>query len=454
MGLKSSMRKLRSSRSVSSKSVSSKSKSSSGKQLSKSLPSRAPEPINTDVHEETVRTFSCISLGTGSFSATGVMSVVKNSYGRSPSPHGSSSTESVDSFSDGEEVSSSANGEDKQRLSQSLPSKLSPIKEILVSRVMTSSVFIRTADLPHMKSAATQSRHSSFSDLVESELLDHIHKPSSHPPLPSMEHDPNESWVALDDGNGNKAPLAEAAMEALVKTGLDASMNREMWTANGGTNKLLKSGLWDDTIFLPCDEARPVPVPHPKGSKGENDVLVWSGTWGHKYYGHDLPAIRCEAIVNMSPKALANLLVDSNRVKEYNKMSIGRDDILVLHEDEKCVTKISVGKSKPPMLGKTLMLKSLLHMEELPGGGEQGGYVIASRAVAHAGDAEAAEDPKIIHSEMLMGLNIIRAVEGEPDRCLLINLNHLRSPMIPMMMAKRLGLGAAVNFINDIRALC
>lgn len=256
-------------------------------------------------------------------------------------------------------------------------------------------------------------------------------------------------------GMAKKAPLAEAAMEALVKTALDASTNKGMWTANKATNKILtKSDIWNNTVFTPCNQEKAVPVPHAKGTKEENEVLVWTGAWSHSYYGHELPAIRCEAIVNMSPKALADLLIDSNRVKEYNKMSVGRDDILILQEDETCITKISVGKSKPPMLGKTLVLSNLLHMKELPGGGQQAGYVIVSRAVAHAGDAEAAEDPKVIQSEMLMGLNVIRAVEGEPDRCLFINLNHLRSPMIPMWLAKKLGESSAVNFINDIRALC
>jgi hypothetical protein len=257
----------------------------------------------------------------------------------------------------------------------------------------------------------------------------------------------------LDDGNGNKAPLAQTAMKALVTTGLDASLDQTMWVANGPTAKLLKSGAWDDTVFVSYDEQQPIPVPYEKGAKGEMDVLVWSGTFSHKYYGCDLPAIRCEAIVNMSPKDLADLLVDSNRVKEYNKMSIGRDDILVLQDDEKCVTKVVVGRSKPPMLGKILQLKTLLHMEELPGG-SQNGFVVVSRAVSHADDDEATADPKVIHSEMLMGLNIIRAVDGEPDRCVLINVNHLMSPMIPMFMAKKLGLSSAVNFINDIRSLC
>lgn len=432
--------------SVTKQSKSSKKLSSSDRQL---LEVVVPEDErNADLLE---RGISCKSLVCGSFSDSGVFSVQSTcSFNRNDSPGGSSSTESIDSFSDGEEEDGNEN---HHALLDAAASKLSPIKEALVSKVIP-RVFIRTADLPHMTEASRSVRRSSFSDLQDDELLDHVHKPSSKPPLASMEHDPNESWVALDDGNGNKAPLAEAAVAALVKTGLEASMDREMWTAAGGTAKLLKSGVWDDTIFVPLEGGKPVPVPHAKGSKGEGDVLVWSGTWAHKYYGHDLPAIRCEAIVNMSPRDLANLLVDSDRVKEYNKMSVGRDDILVLNEGEERVTKVIVGRSKPPMLGKTLMLKSLLHMEELPGGSAEGGYVIASRAVAHDDDDEAAEDPKVIHSEMLMGLNVIRAVEGEPDRCVLVNLNHLRSPMIPMMMAKRLGLSAAVNFINDIRALC
>ncbi len=379
-------------------------------------------------------------------------SYTKNSNTRiiaaSSSPqHSGSSTVSVESFSDREAE------EEEPECSEF--DMLFPIKE---DSEQQHNFFIRTADLPHMKEAVLQSRQSSFSDLDENDLVEHVHIPSSNPPLPSMQHDPNECWVALANRNGDMAPLGPAVTQALVKAGLDASMDRSMWTPNGSTHKLLlQSGgstSWYNTVFVPFDEQRPVPAPHAKGSKEENDVLVWSGTWSHKYYGYDLPAIRCEAIVNMSPRSLANLLVDSSRVKEYNKMSIGREDIMVLQEDETCVTKIVVGKSKPPMLSKTLMLKSVLHMEELPGGGTQGGYVVVSRAIAQAEDDEAVEDPKVILSEMLMGLNIMRCVEGAPDRCILISLTHLRSPVIPMMMAKRLGMTSAVNYINDIRALC
>eukprot|EP00956_Cyclotella_meneghiniana_P007555 scaffold10193_cov69-Cyclotella_meneghiniana.AAC.5 len=367
------------------------------------------------------------SLCTGSFSTQGLIALA---------PTDLSDTESIDSLSEDESGKLSLK-------------KIAHQIEEAISHIPT--MFIRTADLPTMRES--EHRLSSTFGNDENELQEHYHRSSSRPPLPSIENDPKECWVALDDGNGNSAPLADAATQALVDTALSTAMDKEMWNSDRATTRILKAGEWDQTVFSPFDKDTTVTAPHAKGGKGENDVLVWSGTFSHSYYGCELPAIRCEAIVNMSPKGLADLLIDSNRVKEYNKMSIGRDDILVLKESDTCCTKVSVGKSKPPMLGKILQLKTLLHMQELPGGGKKG-YIIVSRAVAHENESETEEDPKVIHSEMLMGVNVIRGIEGEPDRCILITLNHLKSPMIPMMLAKKLGLSAAVNFINDIRALC
>ena len=39
------------------------------------------------------------------------------------------------------------------------------------------------------------------------------------------------------------------------------------------------------------------------------------------------------------------------------------------------------------------------------------------------------------------------------NRCLMINVNHMKSPLVPSMVAKTVGLSAAINFISDIRAL-
>lgn len=405
--------------------------------------------------------FSCYSLATGSFGLNGLVSLVPSP--RHPLKRNSSnysnatSDESVD---DG-----TVNGDDD----------LSTIKEAVRGAVETlrSTMFLRTADLPSFSDSMSRSTHDRKAHPEDE--LDHVDRPSSHPPLEGMEHDLNENWVALDDGRGQRAPLVQAAVDALVRTCVDAAMDRNMWTsANSATTKAVNAH-WKETVFCPLlaeGESQVGPVLCPdgatRGSKIEKDVLLWSGTFSHKYYGADLAAIRSESVVNMSPTALANLLVDSTRVKEYNKMSMGRDDILVLHDDTEgeCVTKVIKSRSKPPLLGKIIQLKSLLHMERLrnyEGGKAEGessdgdyhpGYVIVTRAIAHADDPSIPDDPKVIHSEMLMGVNVIRSIEGDNDRCVMINVNHLRSPMIPAMMGKRIGLGAAGNFVNDIRALC
>lgn len=53
---------------------------------------------------------------------------------------------------------------------------------------------------------------------------------------------------------------------------------------------------------------------------------------GTQYHGHDQPVVRSQAIVNMTAEELVDLLMDSGRVGEYNKSSIGRDDELVLSD--------------------------------------------------------------------------------------------------------------------------
>ena len=164
----------------------------------------------------------------------------------------------------------------------------------------------------------------------------------------------------------------------------------------------------------------------------------------------------CNAILRSLLTLLMELLVDSNRVKEYNKMSLGRTDLKTFQDDiavsgpfGNSVTKIMKSESKPPMLRKTLMFVSILHARELIDGS---GYLIVTRAVHHP---DAQGNSNVIQSEILMGVNLIRKIEGaEESKCLMINVNHIRSPMVPMMVAKRIGVSAAIGFINDVRSIC
>ena len=183
------IKKIKSSRSVSSRSVSSRSvsKKKSKKQLSKSMPAALPSAAEEQSEQQVVDdirrlTISCksISLGSGNFSATGVMQLKSFSY----SPH-SNSTESIASLSD-------------DSLEQQTQHNLAVPDLPTIRERKPSKVFIRTADLPHMEEATSQSRHSSFADLSDDQLVDYVHKRSATVPIAKIEHDPQECWVALD----------------------------------------------------------------------------------------------------------------------------------------------------------------------------------------------------------------------------------------------------------------
>mmetsp|Transcript_22323 Transcript_22323/g.51150 ORF Transcript_22323/g.51150 Transcript_22323/m.51150 type:complete len:252 (-) Transcript_22323:268-1023(-) len=186
------------------------------------------------------------------------------------------------------------------------------------------------------------------------------------------------------------------------------------------------------------------------------------------YTGSAHPVIRSRGIVDgMSPKELAELIMDSSRVNVYNKMSLGREDVRVLqtgvdtHDPEtgrRGETKIVKNVTKPPLTKKMLEFVTLMHARRL-GGGEEGlegseGYLIVSRAISvSSGDRNSYDDKKskVVRSEILLGVNIMRSVKGRDDATELVAVTHVNSPLTPMMMAQKLGKKGAVDFLRDIR---
>jgi hypothetical protein len=332
------------------------------------------------------------------------------------------------------------------------------------------SSFLRVADLDMEETSHSggSSQGGTGSD-DGMELYPNYHTASSDPP-PGVDHDPKERWVALNDGDGSHAPIAPMAVERLARFGLEVALDKSMWTPDSKTEHRLRkasSSAPAEWISQTFQSSQCVKVPPSNTMTAEDmEVLVWSGTFRHGCYGSDLPAIRAAGIVDMSAQSLMELLVDSTRVKEYNKMSLGRQDLVTfsnsIHHKSAfghSITKVMRSETKPPMIRKTLVFISLLHSQALDDGS---GYLVVTRAVHHPEDDSAtatntmagSSSSNVIMSEILIGVNLIRKVEGaENSRCLMINVNHIRSPMVPMMVAKRLGVSAAVNFLNDIRAL-
>jgi len=364
------------------------------------------------------------SLGCGSFRQSGLV----NTFTASPSSRQKNNISRTDS--------------PKRRI----PSLRSLVAAPVVFKRHVTT-FLRVADL---QMDETMSLHSDGTSDRESINHPNFHHVSINPP-PGILIDPLERWVALDNGDGEHAPIAPYAVQALVKTGSESVFDEDMWKAGDAkTSKLVKSATgWHAQTW---NQAGCIEIPSSK--VGDETILLWSGKFNHGFYGSDLPAARTAAIIRMSPETLMNLLVDSTRVKEYNKMSLGRTDILVLQKGLEGafggITKVMKSESRPPLLRKTLELISLMHAAELPDGS---GFIIVSRAVTTPEDRK--PKPKnLLKSEILMGINIIKRVKDDDTRCLFISVNHISSPMVPLMIAKRIGLQAATSFIHDLRACC
>jgi hypothetical protein len=309
------------------------------------------------------------------------------------------------------------------------------------------SSFIRVADLE-----MDETSHSATSE--EQEAFPNYHHAAADPP-PGVDHDPKERWIALTDADGTYAPIAPIAVQRLANFGWETCLNQPMWAPHGKMDKILQkpnTPAWVKNTFLKSGKIQLNALP----TSEEQDIFVWTGSFRHGLYGSELPAVRSCGIVNISAKALMELLVDSTRVKEYNKLCLGRQDLVTFQDNMdsegpfgRSITKVMKSESKPPMIRKSLIFVSVMHAKELEDGS---GYLIVTRAVHTPEERGGKKDAK---SEIIIGVNLIRKVEGAEDsRCLMTNVNHLRSPMVPMIIAKRIGLTAAVGYMKDIRSLC
>jgi hypothetical protein len=198
----------------------------------------------------------------------------------------------------------------------------------------------------------------------------------------------------------------------------------------------------------------------------ETDVFVWYGKF-ETGYKSELPVIKARAMVKTSARNLLELLIDSSKVTQYNKMSLGREDKEFIKEDVKThdgkihgEAKIVRSVSNIPMIRKKLELLSLMHARAL-NESEDGmkGYIIVSRSVwedekrVPSDDGDGGDDngdPNYIRSEILLGVNLIREL-NDRDKCEITTINHFYTPGTPTFGARQFGMKAAANFLRDLQ---
>ena len=281
------------------------------------------------------------------------------------------------------------------------------------------------------------------------------------------------------DGSG-------AIMNALVVIGLEeATDESNRWTPTGATDRILRRR---------AKQGRGCGGGPWANAASAGDVLVWSSKCVRGGHGSDYPVVKARGLIPASARDVIDLVRDSNRVREYNKMSIGREDQLSLTTIESedygdgggssssvhplevvChrlgivgQAKVMCSKSQPPLTLKPLEFKTLNYARrldpvlddvELEGSGAA--YVTVGRSTWETNDGKSdGSDDSSTRCEILLCVNLVRdvvshdaAVDGRGAWCELTLITHAVSPGIPIFMGKQMGLVAAENYIKDIRAL-
>ena len=292
---------------------------------------------------------------------------------------------------------------------------------------------------------------------------------------------PTEEWEQL---TGQEFQSSPSALDGLASLGIDiANMESSQqfvdWTPSKATATLLDGS---------ADNSNNEAVSQAIADAKEGAVLVWTGKWKQPGHGSHLPVVRTVSVLPMSPRDFAALLMDSSRVPTYNKMSLGRTDIITMQSNIDTVggafggidgeAKVVRNLTQPPLSKKKMEFVTVMHARRMrqrdgPGrgylgaaGNENDGFIVVSRAVNDGGPNAAptatngggggggdGDGEEFIRSEILLGVNLVRPVPDRADVCEVTALTHCNSPSVPLMIAGKIGVKGAVGFVKDIRAM-
>ena len=239
--------------------------------------------------------------------------------------------------------------------------------------------------------------------------------------------------VSLDDQTGDIFSDNET-MDMFVSSGLKmiAGDNDWIeWKMNDSTTKLLRDNNHNEMFVL---------------ERGE--VLVYIGKAKQEGHGSKLPIIKTKSILPLASEEMATLLLDSSQVKIYNKLSVGRFDVRDFGDGR---TKIVCNLTKPPISKSNMVSCTMMHSRTLISEGTSSPHrcLVISRATPGMIGDDLTDQPR---NDILLGVNLLEDIG--PNECLMTAVTHVYSPALPSILAKKLGVSSAVNFVKDIRNSC
>ena len=201
----------------------------------------------------------------------------------------------------------------------------------------------------------------------------------------------------------------------------------------------------------------------PEGAVFESlrrQVLIWSGSFrGQSYHGCDQTIFMARGVVKGSPREFMNLMWDSNRTSEYNNYCLGRKDVRIIHDDilsgGSSGAKVIKSETSIPFTSLSVSLTALMHARAI-GDDPDDGFIIFSRSlnVGRAGyhtSKKHIDDLRCNKNEILVGVNYMRPVPGNPHLTDLISVSQVSASMLPPFLAFRVGMMGVEDFFKNVR---
>ena len=193
------------------------------------------------------------------------------------------------------------------------------------------------------------------------------------------------------------------------------------------TSKDLKWSQVKGDVNVQVLESNPIPTSSP------DEDTMW-------------PVIKARVTINgIKPKELCNLLMDSDRVSEYNQYATCRIDLEELKNPKKgVVEKIVWSKTNNPFKLKPYDFVSL--MRSAPS--EKGGYRIITRGCTHA---KAPAHADYVRSHVVLGVNEIQKTSRGS---VITIIQQSRYKGIPQWFVQKMNTVGTVNYLIALQEDC
>ena len=265
-------------------------------------------------------------------------------------------------------------------------------------------------------------------------------------PLPPLDEGSDELWVAINETCDSPSFIFPYAISSLMEMAMDMISDPSKWILEKRAERLLRSASPNEEYKFRT--RGPAVIPNALADVLKKETLVWSSP--------DIHAFRSEGIIEKSPKAVFDMLMDSARVKEYNKQSEGRTDLFHFSSgrgDEEATTKVVAGTNRAPLIRISIPFMTLFHGKSLNGEG----YIILNRSVKEMdmnGKVSSAASPcdTVVGVTLILSTQQYGQKESNPNQSLVINMNHVQV-YSAMKIPKAVGVRGAIGFFSGMRSV-